>query len=594
MNTRPFPILPLALTAALAGAAGWWAASRFHRHPDTSTSRASALPKPGERRILYYQSAMHPWIKSDKPGKCTICGMDLTPVFEGDSGFGVEPGLVTLSSNAISVLHVRTAPVRRGVLHRTLRVAGILEDDATRHRIVSAWTGGRIDALYVNFSGAEITEGQPLARFYSPMLLEAERQYLAVIGGGIPGSATSGPDLLRQAAAQRLRQLGLTELQIEALPSKHATNHFTEILAPAGGTVVESFVYAGQYVMEGEKLFEIADFSNLWFQFDVYEQDLPWIRTGLQVSVTTPSVPGRVFNAPIQFIDPNLKEMTRSAKVRVEIPNPSIEENGSRRRLLQHRLYAEGAVSIDIPDLLLLPRSAVLAADDRPVVYIDKGGGAYEQRSVTLGRVGDTTVEVLHGVATDEPVVVQGNLLLDAQANINQAIHAADDASHAASTPQTGATPTPLTSEQVAAARLVLAIADQLRAALAADDLSAFRAAANEWTTASQRLFQALDDTDPRRHLAQRLAAVTPPSDVPDLRAARRIFHALSVEVVAFAKPLRTSVTEFRDLKIYRCPMTSESFEGAPSKAEWLQLAPPLRNPWFGAEMLECGVEVRD
>lgn len=594
MNPRPSRFLPLVLTAALAGSAGWWVATRVHQHPTPTGPSASTPARPGERRVLYYQSAMHPWIKSDKPGKCTICGMDLTPVFEGDTGFGVEPGLVTLSSNAISVLHVRTAPVRRGTLQRTLRVAGILDDDATRHRIVSAWTGGRIDALYVNYPGAEIEQGQPLARFYSPMLLEAERQYLAVVGAGSSGSSTPGPDLLRQAAAQRLRQLGLTDPQIEALPSKSPTNQFTEILAPTGGTVVESFVYAGQYVMEGEKLFEIADFSTLWFQFDAYEQDLPWIRPGMPVSVTTPSVPGRVFTAPVQFIDPNLKEMTRSAKVRAVIPNPWVEESGTRRRLLQHRLYAEGTLIAQVPDLLLLPRSAVLAANDRPVVYVDKGGGAYEQRSVTLGRVGDSAVEVLQGVAQDEEVVVQGNLLLDAQASINQVIHASDHATHAPTQDPAATAPTPLAPDQIAAVRQMLGVADQLRSALAADDANGFRAAAREWTPSAQQFLRVMTTNDSRHDLALRIGQVALPSDPPDLRTARKAFHALSKEVVALAKTLRTGVPEFRELKIYRCPMTSDSFEGAPSKAEWLQLSPPLRNPWFGAEMLECGVEVRE
>jgi Cu(I)/Ag(I) efflux system membrane fusion protein len=592
MNSRPLPIVPLLLVALLAGAAGWWGATRFHHHP--AVTRGTSPPPGGsaERRIVYYQSAMHPWIKSDKPGKCTICGMDLTPVFEGDTGFSVEPGLVTLSSNAISVLHVRTEPVRRGSLQRSLRVAGTLEDDATRHRFVSAWTGGRIEALHVNFPGAEIEPGQPLARFYSPMLLEAERQFLAVTRGSAASPGSADANLLRLAATQRLRQLGLTDPQIDALPSKDPTNHFSEILAPTGGTVVERFVYAGQYVVEGEKLFEIADFSTLWFLFDAYEQDLPWIQPGLEVSITTPSVPGRAFTAPIRFVDPNLKDMTRSAKVRVELPNPWVEEKGARRRLLKHRLYAEGKIAADVPDVLLLPRSAVLSASDRPVIYIDQGAGAYEQRPITLGRVGDSMIEVLAGVTVDERVVTQGNLLLDAQASINQSIHASESTSdsrthHAPSAPA-------LAPEQVTRLRRLLTVADHLRAALAADDLNTYRAAAGEWSAAAKDLVPTFTETDPRHALVQRLIDAPPPAHSPDLRTARKAFHALSVHLVALARPLRTGTPEFRDLKIYRCPMTAESFDGAPSKAEWFQLAAPLRNPWFGTEMIECGVEVRD
>ena len=143
----------LFIIAALAG--GWFLRDQF----DGMSMPAS--PASGERKVLFYQSAMHPWIKSDKPGRCTICGMELTPVYEGDKGIDTSGGgeVVALTQNQIQVLHVETAVITRQPITRTLQVAGMMDDNATRHRVLSAYIDGRIDKLYVNFIGKEVAEG---------------------------------------------------------------------------------------------------------------------------------------------------------------------------------------------------------------------------------------------------------------------------------------------------------------------------------------------------------------------------------------------------------------------------------------------------
>jgi len=173
---------------------------------------------------------------------------------------------------------------------------------------------------------------------------------------------------LIDAAAQRLKRLGYTDAQLAALSKKDAADARTEVVAPMTGTVVMRNVYEGQYVKEGDVLFEIADFNVMWFLFDAYERDLSWLRVGQEVEVATPALPGRVFKAPITFIDPNLEPMTRSTKVRVEIANPIVEEDGRKRRLLYHQLYADGVVKIATPETLAVPRTSVLSVGE-PVLY---------------------------------------------------------------------------------------------------------------------------------------------------------------------------------------------------------------------------------
>ncbi len=598
MNLRSLPAL--LVVAVLAAAAGWFAARRVPLPPPHGTEPSTSPP--GARRILFYQSAMHPWIKSDKPGKCTLCGMNLTPVFEGDEARTLDPGLVALGSNAISVLHVRSAPLRKGPLLRTLRVAGTLDDDDTRHRIIAAWTAGRVDELFVNYVGAEVTAGQPLARFYSPILLEAERQYVAVHRTPASAATQADHEILRDAAILRLRQLGLTDAQIDQLPSKNPTNAFSEILAPVGGTIIDRSVYAGQYVTEGEKLFEIADFSTLWFLFDAYEQDLAWLHPGQEIEVSSPAAPGRTFRAPIRFIDPNLTGRTRSAKVRVEVPNPVLADTPGPRRALPRLAYAEGAVRVTAPDVLLLPRSSVLSPAQEPVVYIDRGGGIYERRPVRLGRFGDDDYEVLDGLQPGDLVVVQGNLLIDAQAQLNQTLRSAEEAEKHPPGHESGPAPSvvpipdvsEIPAESLTAIHEFLVAADSLRAALAADDLPAYHRASQAIGPRLETLRQTLALRAGGSSIQDLLPASPPDPSSSDLRAARKNYHAFSTPLVALARRLRGRPGGFEDLYIYRCPMTAESFDGAPPRAEWIQWSVPVQNPWFGAEMIECGVEVRD
>jgi membrane fusion protein, copper/silver efflux system len=581
---KPRIILLVLLVAAVAAAGGWLAAQKW------GGPAASLVTAASGRKILYYQSAMHPWIKADQPGRCTICGMELSPVYEGDKSFDSGEGVIMLGSNAIQVINVQTDTVKRQPLKRSLRFAGTIDDDDTRHRIVSTYVDGRIDKLSVNYVGAEVIAGEPLATLYSPMLLTAEREYIALrkqreatSQGGDPTSQHN----LSSTAMQRLKRFGLTDAQIAALPTKEPNDIHTQILAPMSGTVVARNVYEGQYVKEGEKLFEIADFSKMWLLFDAYERDLAWLKPGQKVIATTPSAPGKSFTGAIVFIDPNLREMTRSAKVRVELPNPLVENEGRKSRELFHKLFAEAEVMVELPEVLTVPRSAVLSPGARPLVYVDKGGGAYEQRKVRLGRVGEEDYEVLDGLKEGESVVTQGSMLIDAQAQLNSTATPAE-----ASTLIESNFP-PLTLAQSEAAGQYLALADALGSALAADDLKEFNAQAARTHSATPELLKSFAADGPWRALVTPLDSVGHLAEANDLKAARKSFHALSKVSVALAQALRRGEMSFRGVKVFRCPMTKDAFPDAPRTAEWIQLKPEVRNPWFGAEMLDCGSEVK-
>ncbi len=559
----PFVIL---LTLAVAVPATWLITGRSIRAPAPASGTL-----PGARKVLYYQSAMHPWVKSDKQGRCTICGMELTPVYEGQKGLEASADVLSLSQGMVQVLHVQTVAAKKRPLAKTLTFAGVVDDDAHRHRIISAYVDGRIEKVYANHLGVEVVGGQPLLEIYSPPLLQAEREYRLVSGE------------LKNSVGLRLRQMGLTPKQISALPQKSADVLNTEILAPISGTTVSQEVYAGQYVTAGQKLFELADFSTMWFIFRAYEQDISWLKIGQAVEVTTPSVPGGVFTGAIAFIDPNFDPVTRATQVRVELPNPL--KDG--RRALLHRLYGDAAVALDAPEVLAVPRSAVIQTGPEALVYVEHEGGTYTQQPVKLGRRGDAFVEILSGVNPGDKVVTSGNLLLDGQAEMNRSF----------STPSLGpmkvAAAAGVADSQTQAIKAFIETADTIATALAKDDLAAFNKTGPAAMPATEALTLALAERKDLADLLTKLSEARHLHGADNLAAARKMFLAFSTAAVAVIEPFRHGDAP-PGVEIFECPMVSNAVPGAPQKGRWLQLAgTKIRNPYFGTQMIDCGVEVK-
>ena len=558
---------PILLFAVIASATlgGWWVGQRESLAPSVST-----------RKVLFYQSPMHPWIKSERPGNCTICGMKLVAVYEGDKALdsAVEPGGVRLSQQSINVLHVETSKVLRQPLRRALRVAGTIDDDDSRHRRLSAYVDGRIDKLLVNTVGAEVTAGQPLALIFSNSLLAVRDEYLLLR----QQTGAAQRERLLLAARDRLLRMGLSARQIESLGEEKNPSDLIEILAPVSGTVVERKVYAGQYVKEGDVLFEVADFSTMWFVFDVYERDLAWLRMGQIVDVSTVAVPGKVFSAPITFIDPNLMNETRSVKIRVVLENPLVDDPGKHRHELLHKVYAEAIVHVSTPETLVVPRSAVLAPGAEPLVYVARGDSTYEPRRVRLGRAGDEFWEVLDGLSEGESVVTTGNLLIDSQSQLEKGV-----ADLPLVTPSK-----PLNGLQREAARAFFAGVDALSTALAGDSLTDFNGEAARLHGLVDALSKAFGADVQKITLSGHIA---PAQNLADARKAFYMFSAASAQ---FASGLRTQDPGFSKLKVFECPMAKVAVPSAASdKGQWVQLAAPSRNPFFGKEMLDCGTEVK-
>ena len=301
------------------------------------------------------------------------------------------------------------------------------------------------------------------------------------------------------------------------------------------------------------------------------------------MEITTPSVPGKTFTGEITFIDPNFDEATRSTQVRVELANPLVE---GRRELL-HRLYADGMVKVELPEVLAVPKSTVMQTGPEAVVYVDQGGGAYARSVVKIGRRGDALLEVLSGIKAGDKIVTNGNLLIDGQAEMNRSF-----ATPAEPMPPAMAMPD-LTAPQQQAIVSFIQVADAMAAALSADNLAAFNKASEPAMMQTGALLDALKSNAALKPKLDALDKARHFHGFTDIMKARIAFHTFSTAATALIEPLR-SAKGAPEFKVWECFMVDQIIPNVPAKGRWVQLGTrPGHNPYFGADMLECVKEIQ-
>ena len=366
-----------------------------------------ASPAPGVQKTIWTCS-MHPQIRMDKPGKCPICGMDLIPLTQ--NGDTTDMNAVHLTRESAALANVMTSVVSMQSPVREVRLYGKAEADERLLQSQVSYFSGRIEKLYVNFTGETIHRGQPLAVIFSPDLVTAQQELLEAAA-----TKQQQPEIY-EAAREKLRQMKLTEAQIDEIEKTGKTTNDFEVVATTSGIITSRLVDAGQYVSLGTVLFQVADLSQLWIVFDAYENDLPFIRKGQKVTFTVQAIPGREFAGSISFIDPVLDPVTRVAKVRVETTNTD--------NLLKPEMFVTGIISAGAGGsgpAIVIPASAVLWTGKRSVVYVRKPGTeepVFNMREIVLGpSLGDSYV-VENGLSEGEEIVTRGTFSVDAAAQL--------------------------------------------------------------------------------------------------------------------------------------------------------------------------------
>jgi membrane fusion protein, copper/silver efflux system len=600
-------LLSISLVALAALAIGF-AVGRFlsgrsdaSLHSDDSGAAADAAGP------VTWTCSMHPQIQQPDPGDCPICGMVLIPLEED----GPDPGprAMTMSESALALADIQTAPVTREFPAASVRMFGTLEYDQTRVRSLTARFPARIERLFVNYTGVPVRRGEHLALVYSPELLTAQREFLTAHRADPDGA-------LAAAAREKLRLWDLLPGQIDEILRAASPSDRFEIQAPVGGVVAEQKVQEGDYVQTGQALFRIVDLGQLWLMLKAYESDLPWLHYGQQASFTVESYPGETFTGTIAFIEPELDRRTRTATVRVNVPNPGgrLKPGMFARGRVEARLAGEGRVHVPglagkwispmhpeivkdgpgqcdvcgmdlVPaeDLgyvtdeegeapLVIPASAVLRTGRRAVVYVAVPGRdrpTFEGREIVLGpRAGDVYL-VQSGLSGSERVVTNGAFKIDSALQIQAR---PSMMSMAPPAPE----PEAVTLEPAAAAALMPDYF-ALAAALAGDDPDAARTA----------LFSMMEKTGHHGALPDLIHAMLEGGSLEAVR--RPHFEVLSN---AFIAAVRAGPEAFAgNIFLLHCPMVHD--DRPDPGADWLQPDDKLLNPYFGAMMLRCG-EVRE
>ena len=363
--------------------------------------------------------SMHPQIRLPEPGKCPICFMDLIPV-KKDRATGdfdrVSLRQITFSPQARKLAEVAVQPVQRRPVSVETRMVGKVDYDETRLGDITAWMGGRIDKLYVDYTGSVVKKGQAMASIYSPELLTAQAELIQA-AKAMKELEKSGLQRVKESAKQteraareKLRLLGLTNGQIEAVYQKGTPSDHITLYAPMSGVVIQKDILEGMYVKTGARIYTIADLSRVWVVLEAYESDLPWVTLGQDVEFQTDAYPGEIFKGKVVYVDPVVSEKTRTVKVRLDVPNPK----GKLKPGMFIRATKQSSVKGE-QGPLVIPASAPLITGKRAIVYVQVPGreGTYEGKEIVLGpRAGDYYI-VRSGLAEGELVVTKGNFKID-------------------------------------------------------------------------------------------------------------------------------------------------------------------------------------
>ena len=557
--------------------------------------QANGRHRPATRSGEVWTCSMHPQIRQGGPGQCPICGMDLIPVTDAGAELAIQ-GAVQMSPTAVQIANVQTVTVRVAEPTKEIYLSGRVEADERNVGEITARFGGRIDKLFVNFTGQEVKRGQALASVYSPELVTAQKELFEAAK-----FQETNPSFY-EAAVNKLKLWDLSDRQIQNILESQEVRYNFNILAPQSGTVMARNVSAGDYVQEGQSLFEVANLDQLWVVFDAYESDLPWIQEGDEINFTVQSLPGKTFTSEVTFIDPVISPQRRVAEVRTEVKN---NQTASAVEKLKPQMFAQGVLESTLPDVenaLVIPKTAVLWTGKRAVVYVKQPEFAqptFAYREVVLGPEAGGYYLVSEGLEAGEEVVVNGVFKVDAAAQLQGKISMMNPRKGAPDSGEMG-----INQEQMVVAeaanteafagvdakftRQLAAVLDpylNLKNALVASDAERAATAAEQTKQSLEQVDMTLVAGEAHQQWMEYLGVMQEMLSTIESNA------TLDVQRTAFAplsKALYRSIQRFGvtglDAYYQHCPM-ADSDEGA----YWLSETREIRNPYFGDRMLTCG-----
>jgi len=408
------------ILAGIAGTVAFYKVPAFHAllHPHGDNAAAAGGASKPEK--AQYTCPMHPFIVSDRPAACPICGMTLVPKESMAANLSDNAtqslGMVSMNPTQRLMANVATQQVARREFGLDTLAVGKIAWDERKVAKVSSRIGGRVEKLFVDFTGTRVVSGQPLLEIYSPDLVATQREYLVALKGVERLKDSPYEDAremsrsLAEASRMRLKLWGVTDGQLEELArTKEPETAFT-VFAPRTGIVTERLVSAGQYVMEGAALYSIAEVDPVWVQAEVHEFEIRRVPVGTSAVVTTQAYPGREFRGKVTFVEPYLSVETRTLKIRVDLPNPG--------GLLKPDMFVRVAFKGKKGTVLAAPESAVLVTGERAMSWVEVEPNTFEPRMIRVGGRANGYYEILSGLSEGETVVTSAGFLIDSESQL--------------------------------------------------------------------------------------------------------------------------------------------------------------------------------
>lgn len=403
------PVLAVAFIVGLA----WLFGFMQRNHNWFQNGEASIAELNSEDDTQYACSMLCVFTKA--PGRCPVCGMELQKIeTQGDPkdiyGVTIEPAARRLAN-------IETVAALNTSVFNEVEVLGKVTYDETTEAIVSAYVDGRVEDLFIDFTGARISQGDEIALLYSPNLyadqaglLQAKKALQRAVSNS---RASQANERLYQSARQRLVESGLTDSQIEQIETGGQPTNRVKVYAPMSGTVVKKLVEEGKYIKTGMPILKIADLSSVWLMLKMFPEDTSMLRLGQSVVVEIQTQVGTEFEGKISFVNPMVDVNTQTVDVRVEIPNEAglikIGDFGKAKILLRSEL--------DRP-LVVVPREAVLINGSDSIAYVETEPGRFEFRQVKVAEIMGEKISIAEGIEPGEQVVASGAFMLDSTFNI--------------------------------------------------------------------------------------------------------------------------------------------------------------------------------
>ena len=551
-------------------ALGWLIFGNSSKQENSSEDNSSL-----SKKEQIWTCSMHPQIQLSEPGDCPLCGMDLIPLESSKSNS--NPLVFEMTDDAIKIANIQTTVISSGSKNSNgLKLSGKIKADETNSASIVSHVSGRIEKLFISFTGEEVRKGQKIASIYSPRLITAQKELLEAY------KVKEANPKLFEATSNKLKFWKITESQIQSIiKSKEAIESF-DIYSGFSGVVLNKKVSVGDYLNEGEVLFDIQNLNQLWAVFDVYENDLTSIKKGDKISFTSTGIANKTFVSKIVFVDPVINPTTRTASVRAIINNYN--------KALKPEMFLEGIVNNvkSNKESVNVPKSAVLWTGERSVVYIklpNLSTPSFEFREVTLGESNGANYTVLNGLSNGDEVVTNGAFVIDASAQLNNQASMMNRnllTSKSQGLPDfTSTTPVEFKNQ------LILVLDDYL---LIKDALvqSNSKLAAEK----SKLLINSMEKVDMQlvtgeshnfwmkqmKSIAVNTKRITETKDVSEQRV---FFNTLSNSIIKATKSFGVKEGTYY---VQYCPMA-----GNDKGASWISKEAIVKNPYFGDEMLTCG-----